>query len=338
VRPDARATLIAALLVVFAAGIGLNVGARARPTPTPAPPSPTEIALPSATPVDPAEAQRRALAQPLSSGCATDKAVWVFSDGGAVIRFDGERWTIPDPTLRSLSAAACRGGLGLAVGPAGGLLTVDDDARAVRVDRYGTDDLRGVAFTFSGAIAVGAAGTVIVQTDLDWHPLGIRGGEDLLGVSASAQRLLPPGRTQAWAVGAGGAAYRLVDFAWERVPVPTTATLRAVVVQDEAAMAVGDGGTIVRYASGGWSETASGTTSSLRAVALVGPATAWAVGDGGTVLEIAGDAAHRVDLGTACTLRAVFTQSAAIWVVGSDGARGGIWRVTPTGTDRWGGC
>jgi hypothetical protein len=81
-----------------------------------------------------------------------------------------------------------------------------------------------------------------------------------------------------------------------------------------------------------------GTTADLRAVALVGASTVWIVGDRGTVIELMGETVRRVDVGTACTLRAVFAQGSAIWLVGSDGVRGGAWRVTPTGTDRWGSC
>ncbi len=78
-------------------------------------------------------------------------------------------------------------------------------------------------------------------------------------------------------------------------------------------------------------------TATLRAASVVGAAT-WIVGDGGTILELLGERVRPIVLGTACTLRAVFAQGSAVWVVGSDGVRGGAWRITPAGTDRWGAC
>lgn len=336
-RSEIAAGLIVVLLVIFAAGIGIVAGTRARPTPTPRP-TVTVIALASATPPDPAEVQRRAFAQPLSSGCATDGAVWLFADGGAAIRFDGRVWTIPDATLRSLSAAACREGMGLAVGGGGSLLTVDEDRRQVRADRSGIEDLHAVALLPDGALAVGSRGTVLRQSALDWTSLDAGASEDLYGVAVTPQRSVARGLAQAWVVGARGASYRLADSRWERISTGTDETLRAVVIQDEAAIAVGDRGTALRFARGAWEPVRADTDADLRAVAVVGARAAWIVGDRGTVIEISGDRMRRVDVGTACTLRGVFAQGAAIWIVGSDGVRGGAWRITPTGTDRWGTC
>ena len=335
---EVRASLIALLLVVFATGIGVAVGVRARPAPAPRPvPSPTTFALPSSTPADPAEEQRRAFAQPLSAGGATARAVWLFADGGLAIRYDGRTWTIPDPTLRSLLAAQCDQATALAVGRGGSLLTIDDELRQVRVDRFGTDDLTAVSRFPGGAVAVGAAGIVAEQGELGWRLVPAGATEDLHGVVVPATRVVRPGRAQAWAVGAGGATYRLVGTGWERVPAGT-GTLRAVVQQDDVALAVGDRGTIVRFIDGTWTALAAGTDADLRAITFVGAAMAWIVGDRGTVIELSGDSVRRVDLGTTCTLRAVFAQGSAVWVVGSDGVRGGAWRVAPAGTDRWGTC
>ncbi|HEX9436799.1 MAG TPA: hypothetical protein VGA16_06535 [Candidatus Limnocylindria bacterium] len=336
---ELRAALIGVLLVVFAATIGIAVGTRARSTPTPRPvPSATTIALPSATAADPADVQRRAFAQPLAAGCATDKAVWLFADGGSAIRFDGRVWTIPDPTLRSLTAAACRGGSALAVGAGGSLLTADDDHRELRVDRTGNDDLHGISLFIDGALAVGEAGTVLQQTVLEWRPVATGATEDLRGVSVAFERVVTPGRSQAWVVGASGASYRLTEAGWQRVPTGTTETLRAIVQQGDVALAAGDRGTILRSEKDAWTALASGTDVDLRAAAIVGATTAWIVGDKGTVIEVSGAAMRRVEIGTTCTLRAVFAQDASIWVVGSDGVRGGAWRIRPTGTDRWGTC
>lgn len=334
-----RAALAAVLLVVFALGIGVSVGSRARVAPSPSPsPVATSVLLPSATPADPAETQRRAFAQPLIAGCSTGRAVWLVADGGALIRFDGRLWSIPDPTLRSLEAVACRTATALAVGGGGSIVTIDDDRRQVRVDRFGSDDLHALSLYADGALAVGDSGAVLQQTALDWRPVPAVATGALRGVFVPLQRPVAPGRAQAWVVGDAGASYRLLTTGWERVPTGTTATLRAVLQDGDVALAVGDDGTILRSASGTWSAVPAGTHAALRAVAIVGASTAWIVGDGGTVIELSGERARRVELGTACTLRAVFVEGSAIWVVGSDRAVGGAWRVTPTGTDHWGSC
>ncbi len=274
--------------------------------------------------------QRRAFAQPLAAGCATERAVWLFADGGAAIRFDGRSWSIPDPTLRSLVAAACDAGSALAVGGGGSLLTVDEDRREVRADRFGIDDLRSVVRLPDGAIAVGAGGAVVRQTALGWTPIGGSIADELFGVAT--------GGGSVWIVGAGGASYRNATGGWDPRPTGTTATLRAVAIPSlDTAIAAGDGGTLLRWTAAGWSPVRADATASFRAAAVLGAAT-WVVGDGGTVVEILGERVRRIELGTTCTLRAVFPQGAAVWVVGSDGTRGGAWRVTPSGVDRWGAC
>lgn len=336
---EVRAGLVALFLVVFAAGIGVTVGTRARPAPTPRPvPSPTTIALPAATAADPAEVQRRAFAQPLVAGCATARAVWLFADGGAPIRYDGRTWTIPDPTLRSLLAAECDAATALAVGRGGALLTIDDELRQLRVDRFGIDDLVAVSRVPGGAVAVGDAGVVAEQGEFGWRLVPAGATADLRGVFVPATRVVSPGRAQAWVVGVGGVSHRLVETGWEMVETGTTVTLRAVVQQSDVALAVGDRGTILRFVDRRWAPVPSGTEADLRAVAIVGATAVWIVGDKGTIIELSGDSARRIDVGTTCTLRAVFAQGSAVWIVGSDGVRGGAWRIASTGTDRWGTC
>ena len=316
---------------MFAATIGLFVGTRTRPAPAAAPsPSTTALVIPSATPVDPAEVQRRAFAQPLAAGCATESAVWLFADGGAAIRFDGRTWTVPDPTLRSLVSAACDAGSALAVGGGGSLLTIDEDRRQVHVDHFGIDDLRSVARLPDGAIAVGAGGAILRQTTLGWTPIGGTITDELFGVGTSG--------TAVWIVGADGVTYRNVTTGWDPRPSGTRATLRAVAIPSlDTAIAAGDGGVLLRWTAAGWSPVRSDVTTTLRAAAVVGAAT-WVVGDGGVVIEILGERVRRIDLGTSCPLRAVFAQGASVWVVGSEGTRGAAWRVTSTGIDRWGTC
>src|ERR1700694_1550257 len=93
-------------MLVIAIGAGAAVGLVTRPAPTAAPtPTPTPIATATPEP-DTAPSVSK---QPLASGCATNDAVWVVSDGGGIGRFDfqRQRWQLIDPTLRSLVAAAC---------------------------------------------------------------------------------------------------------------------------------------------------------------------------------------------------------------------------------------
>lgn len=339
-----RAGLIVVFLVLFAAVVGVVIGTRARPTPVPRPaPSPTTIVLPVATPADPAEVQRRAFAQPLVTGCATDRAVWLFADGGSAIRFDGRAWTIPDPTLRSLIAAACRDGTALAVGRAGSILTVDDDRRELRVDRVGTDDLNAVVMLPRvGAVAAGAGGLVVRQGQLDWASVGpATEQQDLFGIAVEGDPFAPTAGARLWTVGTGGMTLRLTGT-WSSIgagDAATAATLRGVAIGLRGAIAVGDRGRVFRYVeTRGWASVDVGTDVDLRAVSVVAADAAWIVGDRGTVIELLGDAIRRIDLGTTCTLRAVFPQGSAVWIVGSDGLRGGAWRVAPEGTDRWGTC
>jgi hypothetical protein len=286
--------------------------------------------IPSATPRDPADVLRRAFAQPLSAGCATESAVWVFSDGGAAIRYDGRTWTTPDATLRSLVAAACDAGSALAVGGGGSLLTIDEDRRQVHVDHFGSDDLRSVARLPDGAIAVGAAGAVLRQSPAGWVPIGGGIADELFGVGTAG--------TTVWIVGADGVSYRNTTSGWDPRPTGTRATLRAVAIPSlDTAIAAGDEGTLLRWTAAGWTRIPSGVTTALRAAAVVGAAT-WVVGDAGVVMEILGERIRRIELGTGCPLRAVYAQGSAVWVVGSDGTRGAAWRVTPSGVDRWGTC
>ena len=315
---------------MFAAGVGLFAGTRARPNPPTPSPSTTTLVVPSQAAVDPAAVQRRAFAQPLAAGCATESAVWLFADGGAAIRFDGRTWTIPDPTLRSLLSAACDAGSALAVGGGGQLLTIDEDRRQVHVDHFGTDDLRSVARVPGGAIAVGAGGAVLQQSPVGWSSIGGAIDGELFGVATAGSTV--------WIVGENGVTYRNTTGGWDARPSGSRATLRTVAVPSlDTAIAAGDSGVLLRWTAAGWTAVAANVTTTLRASAVVGAAT-WVVGDGGVVIEVLGDRIRRIDLGTTCDLRVVFPQGAAVWIAGSVGTSGAAWRVTPSGIDRWGTC
>jgi hypothetical protein len=53
---------------------------------------------------------------------------------------------------------------------------------------------------------------------------------------------------------------------------------------------------------------------------------------------VEGSTVRRVDIGTTCALRGVFARGDAVWFVGSEGTRAGVWRKTGDKLDRWGTC
>src|SRR5678815_258318 len=86
--PLSYAGIIAVLLVVAAIGGGLAVGTIARPTPTPRP-TPT-LTIPTPTPQPTTD--HAVFQQTLSSGCATEQGLWVVSNGGGLVRYNGKDW------------------------------------------------------------------------------------------------------------------------------------------------------------------------------------------------------------------------------------------------------
>lgn len=317
----------AALLVVLAATGGLVAASLVRrPAPVPSAPPP------AAPPPTAVLSDDDLWLQPLSAGCATADGVWVVSDGGGIGRYDGQRWSLVDRTLRSLSSAACVRDTMLAVGGAGRVVTASDTARTVRVDTTGLEDLYAVALLPDGVIAAGQRGTVLRQVPAGWGPYSRGLEEDLFGLAAFSA-------SSAWAVGAGGATYRLDDTGWRPVPSGVTATLRAVAGSAaDSVIAVGDTGTVLVW-QGQWKKLEVGTTANLRAVARAAGAS-WVVGDGGTVLRVtsATPEAARFELRTGCTIRGVFLRGPEVWFVGSDGPFAGVWRLAGDRVDRWGTC
>lgn len=330
-RATALATGAAAALVVLAVLVGAGA-ARLRPVPTPSPSRPA-AALPAPPATETPDTGPLVFRQPLSAGCAAGDGVYVVSDGGGIGRFDGERWQLIDPTLRSLVAAACRGTELIAVGGAGGVVTIDDLERSIRTDAVQLDDLRSVSLLPDGALAAGRRGTVVRRTAAGWFPHAAGLDDDLEAIVAF-------GPLSAWVVGAGGATYRLEEAGWRAMPSGTAATLRAVSGPGaDAVVAVGDAGTILRF-RGAW-ERRTGRPErgdiSFRAAAFIGPSI-WIVGDRGAVVRLDGEAETAVDLGTTCTLRAVFAQGGTVWIVGSEGTRGAVWRLAAGAVRQWGAC
>ncbi len=335
------AGVIAIVLVLLAVIVGLAAGTAARPAPaTPRRITPTPVVL-TATPVPTTDPN--VFKQPLSSGCATSQSIWVVTNGGGLLRYDGENWAQVDGTLRSLVFAACDADLLYAVGPAGAVLTVDDRSRRIRAVDVTTQDILGIAPLPDGAIAVGTQGTVMRLVGGDWQ-LYARGiDEDLRAIVAF-------GPESAWTVGAGGIAYRLEPAGWRPVPTGVDATLRAIAAQNvNSAVAVGDGGTIIALSGARWVSVDSGVDEPLRATTRAG-STAWIVGDRGVVLSVDGafvspgsppkpPVTRRIDIGTACDLTSVFPLADDVWIIGSEGLKAGVWRLRAGAVaQHWGAC
>lgn len=330
---------IAVLLVVAAVGAGLALGTVARPSPTPRP-TPT-TAPPTPTPVPTTDPQ--VFRQQLSSGCATDQGIWVVSNGGGLLRYDGAHWTQIDSTLRTLNHASCDDRTLYAVGPVGAVLIVDDRARSIQSFDVTITDLRSIAAMPQGAMASGALGTVMVLFGGTWQPYAS-------GIEEDLNALVVFGLESAWAVGSQGISYRLEPAGWRAVPTGVDATLRGIAgPTSQSAIAVGDAGTLLSLSGLTWSKIDSGTTVPLRSVAVVGP-TVWTVGDDGVVLVVDGAIAspgvppratvvERIDIGTTCALTGVFARGSDIWVIGASGGEGGVWRIRDKKVaERWGEC
>ena len=339
--PLSYAGIIAVLLVVAAIGGGLAVGTIARPTPTPRP-TPT-LTIPTPTPqptTDPA-----VFRQTLSSGCATEQGLWVVSNGGGLVRYNGKDWIQVDSTLRTLTHTSCDAGTLYAVGPVGAVLILDDRARQIQSFDVTLEDLRGVAAMPEGAMAVGTHGAVMLLSGGTWQPYALGLEEDLNAVVVF-------GLQSGWMVGTQGISYRLEVAGWRPVPTGLDVTLRGVAGPSaQTVVAVGDGGTILALSGLTWSKIDSGVDSPLRSIAMTG-STAWIVGDDGVVLTVDGalvvpgsqtpakpTVVNRINIGTTCSLTSVFVADNSIWIIGSRGGVSGIWKLNNGKiAERWGDC
>lgn len=326
------AAVIAVLAVLAAVGVGLASGRLFAPSRTPVRVNVTFTPAPSPSPTPYDEAAL--FHQPLSGGCATTGGVWLVTNGGGLLRYDGARWARVDDTLRSLVRAACAGNVVFGVGLVGALLLADEQTHEIRATDISLEDLSGVAPLPDGALMVGSRGAVYVLDKGEIQPYAQGIAEDLFDVVAFDLR-------SAWAVGDQGITYRLDQRGWSPIGSGQGKPLRAIAATTPAnAVAVGDAGTVVTYVNG-WQQANSGVTVNLRGV-IVSPGL-WIVGDAGTILTTGGtpDAPFRkIDIGTRCDLVAVFARSGEVWVIGRDLSGGGAWRLRADGTvaQHFGGC
>jgi len=316
------AAAIAVLAVLAAIGIGLAGGRIFRaPPPTPIrvnvtfTPAPT----PSPTPYDEAAIFR----EPISGGCATTSGVWLITNGGGLIRYDGTQWVEVDGTLRSLTRAACTTDKTYGVGLVGALLISDETTRSIRATDVTIQDLWGVSPVSDGAWLVGSRGMIIgIDTNGDVYPFPTPEEIDLFDVVAFSLQ-------SAWAVGDRGITYRLDSRGWTPIGTDQINALRSIAGTTPGnVVAVGDAGTILTFTSGGWLAAKSGVDVALRDV-IVDPGV-WIAGDKGTLLTASGVASapfRKVDLGTTCDLVSLFPRGNEIWVVGKGSIGGGVWRV-----------
>ena len=260
--------------------------------------------------------------------------MYVVSDGGGIGRFAFDRWQLIDPIARSLVAASCQGDVLTAVGGGGRVIAINDRDQTIRSDSVLLDDFLGVATLGDGVLVVGRSGTVQRQGGGGWGVYAAGIDEDLYAVAAFSP-------SSAWAVGAGGVSYRLEPAGWRPVATGVNTTLRAIAARSvDDALVVGDDGVLLAWA-GGWKPVAGVPKVTYRAALRLG-AVAYAAGDRGTLVRVSGlpgrpDAAA-VDLGTTCTLRALFARGEELWVIGSDGGRAGVWRLSGGTIFRWGQC
>ena len=205
-----------------------------------------------------------------------DDDLVLVGDGGVVVRFDGttfRRLKLDlDEDLRGVSGTRRRGAV--FVGSRGGVYALEGEAeRALR--KPDGASLRAIGLVSGETLVAVGDGGLALRVDADGVTRESTPTDaDLLGVD-------PP-----WAVGRGGVVlHRKARGAWERVEVPTTATLFAVrELGDGSALAVGEGGAAVLLRAGGRSAPVDAPTDrTLRAVATY-RGRAVAVGDRGAVL------------------------------------------------------
>lgn len=330
----AGSVLLVVIAIVGAAGVSqIGRPAASRPTPSPAP-SP----IVRASPTEPPSTGPFVFTQPLSAGCAAGDAVYVVSDDGGIGRFAFDRWQLIDPISRTLFAATCQGDVLTAVGGGGRILTINDREQTIRSDTVLFNDFLGVAPLDDGVLVVGRNGTVQRQGAGGWGVYADGIAEDLVAVAAF-------GPSSAWAVGAGGVSYRLEAAGWRPVKTGVTATLRAIAARAvDDAIVVGDDGVILSW-GGRWKRVDADAPAhvSWRAALRAGDRSTYIAGDNGTLLHLSGTSDPKpsftvIPLGTACTLRALFSRGDEVWVIGSDGGRAAVWRITGGTVFHWGQC
>ena len=179
-------------------------------------------------------------------------------------------------------------GLGLAVGEAGAVFTMQNDkktwkksyspARFLMLDGVFTDDLRGTM--------VGAGGTILFTEDTGstWNPATVAGKSD-----AKLNSLFFINQKTGWTVGTNGKIYQTINGGkfWHEQNSSVALTLTDVFFNNTAeGWAIGDEGTILHTRTAGniWTSENAKVKHKLEKVFFVGKM-GWIVGFGGTILR-----------------------------------------------------
>ncbi len=248
-------------------------------------------------------------------------AAYAIDQAGDIQFFNGSTWTRALAgnvfATRFTAVHGSAAGNVIAVGT-GGVIVRFTDTGWQRMTSPTTRDLAAVFVTATGsAVAVGSDGVALRLNGETWSTTATGLNSALLGVSTAG--------TTTFAVGEGGVVLRAVGSGpWERMPVPTTETLRAVhATSPTDVTVVGDFGTILAFASGGWTNRSSGAlTDDFRSVSGTSVAGSRVViGGTGGLYELAGGAAptpvsspYRPD-----AWGVAFDPAGTLWVAGERG-------------------
>jgi len=266
-------------------------------------------------------------------GRAEDDVV-AFGEEGAIIRYNGDKWTTEQPTgpqwaSADLVSAAWADDGGddryLAVGSEGGGLTWKDAKwldMATRPER-GVRDFTGDKDTLW---AVGKGGLIVRRGDQGWSAFPADTSADLNGADVAADGTL-------WAVGSSGTIVRVGPD--DNVTLPDSglpADLHGVAVTDDRVWLCGNGGTLLSAAQDGSdvSFELSGATVALRAITVGGDGAVWVVGGSGLIGRIVDGATPPAIIasGTGANLNDVVPTATGVLAVGDNGV---VIEATPDG-------
>ena len=254
---------------------------------------------------------------------ATD--VVAFGEAGAVIRFNGSKWTTEQPigpqwaSADLISAAWVDDGGAdryLAVAATGGGLALDS-AKWVDMATRPERGVRDFAGSGEHLWAVGKGGLVIERSDQGWSSVAVATVADLNAVDVAADGTV-------WAVGTGGTIVRIapddtVTFPASGLPIE----LHGVAVASDRVWICGNGGTLLSAARDGTDVTLElpGTSASLRAVTVGGDGAVWIVGGVGTLLRLTAEDTVPivVSSGVGATLNDVVATADGVLVAGDNG-------------------
>ena len=264
--------------------------------------------------------------------------VYAVGNNATVVRYTGGTWTastdglLNNSNLNAIATGATGSPLYITSG-SGDIFSLSAGTYT-RLYQTNQADLRGIAVSSFGIIAVGQQGTVgtILRstTGTTWTAEAINSQNALNAVAAGSAEVI--------AVGESGAMQRYDGNPWTPLSSGLTSQLRAVHgVDAQHAWAVGLSGTLFQWNGTYWNlVTLTGTVPSFYGVFAVSATDAWAVGTGGAVWRWNGTAWNKQTTGTTATLRAVWAAAAnKVYVVGDGGVAlmwdGTIWNQVGAG-------